>query len=83
MREQHVDPDNDWNYVHNLMYAVANLMEEGKLNDATELSVKLNGARGVLESTSTCTHRGIRSRVSTLDCQWRFALRHGHRCWIF
>ena len=31
MREQHVKPDNDWNYVHNLMYAIANLMEEGKL----------------------------------------------------
>ncbi|MDP9049638.1 MAG: hypothetical protein M3O31_02800 [Acidobacteriota bacterium] len=31
MREQHVQPDNDWNYVHNLMYAIANLMEEGKL----------------------------------------------------
>ena len=35
MREQHVQPDNDWNYVHNLMYAIANLMEEGKLKEAT------------------------------------------------
>jgi tetratricopeptide (TPR) repeat protein len=30
MRGQHVQPDFDWNYVHNLMYAIANLMEEGK-----------------------------------------------------
>jgi tetratricopeptide (TPR) repeat protein len=51
MQEQHVQPDNDWNYVHNLMYAVANLMEEGKLNDATTLSMKLTNARGELEST--------------------------------
>jgi tetratricopeptide (TPR) repeat protein len=51
MREQHVEPDDDWNYVHNLMYAIANLMEEGKLQEATALSAKLTGARGELEST--------------------------------
>jgi tetratricopeptide (TPR) repeat protein len=51
MEQQHVAPDNDWNYVHNLMYAIANLMEEGKLKDATTLSVKLTAARGKLEST--------------------------------
>jgi tetratricopeptide (TPR) repeat protein len=51
MREQHVSPDDDWNYVHNLMYAIANLMEEGKLREATALSAKLTGARGELEST--------------------------------
>ena len=36
MREQHVDVDDDWNYIHNLMYGVANLMEEGKLQEATD-----------------------------------------------
>jgi tetratricopeptide (TPR) repeat protein len=51
MRDQHVDPDNDWNYVHNLMYAVANFLEEGKFDDATTSSMKLTGARGVLDST--------------------------------
>lgn len=51
MTEQHVAPDNDWNYVHNIMYAVANLMEEGKLNDANKLSAKLTLARGKLDST--------------------------------
>ncbi|MGA9885530.1 MAG: hypothetical protein WBQ34_17570 [Candidatus Acidiferrales bacterium] len=51
MREQHVDVDDDWNYVHNLMYAVANLMEEGKLKEATAYSAKLAGARGELDST--------------------------------
>jgi tetratricopeptide (TPR) repeat protein len=51
MEAQHVRPDNDWNYVHNLMYAIENLMEEGKLNQATALSAKLHVARGQLEST--------------------------------
>lgn len=51
MREQHVDVDDDWNYVHNLMYAVADFMEEGKLEEATQISAKLSGARGKLEST--------------------------------
>lgn len=51
MRDQHVAVDDDWNYVHNLMYAVANLLEEGKLKEATEYSAKLTGARGDLDST--------------------------------
>ena len=50
MQEQHVKPDYDWNYVHNLMYAITNLMEEGKLREATAISAKLAGARGELES---------------------------------
>jgi hypothetical protein len=33
-------------YVHNLMYAIANLMDEGKVKQATALSMKLNAARG-------------------------------------
>jgi tetratricopeptide (TPR) repeat protein len=51
MQAQHVQPDNDWNYVHNLMYAIANLIEEGRLKEATALSAKLTAARGQLEST--------------------------------
>jgi hypothetical protein len=30
-------PDDDWNYVHNMMYAIANLMEQGKLAEANAL----------------------------------------------
>jgi tetratricopeptide (TPR) repeat protein len=33
MRDQHVQADNDWNYVHNLMYSVANLLEETQRGD--------------------------------------------------
>ena len=51
MHSQHVAVDDDWNYVHNLMYGIANLMEEGKLHEATELSGKLAGARGELSPT--------------------------------
>ncbi|HXA56839.1 MAG TPA: hypothetical protein VNU84_05345 [Candidatus Acidoferrum sp.] len=51
MRDQHVAVDDDWNYVHNLMYAIANLMEEGKLKQATLLSAKIPGARGELDTT--------------------------------
>jgi tetratricopeptide (TPR) repeat protein len=73
MQEQHVQPDNDWNYVHNLMYAVANLMEEGKLKEATVLSMKLTGARGELESTLYIYQP--RDSISRVDPRLPVALR--------
>lgn len=51
LREQHVSVDEDWNYVHNLMYAIANLMEQGRLAEADALSDHLAGARGELSAT--------------------------------
>ncbi len=51
MREQHVGPDDDWNYVHNMMYGIANLIEQGRLTDADTLSDRLAGARGRLSAT--------------------------------
>ena len=51
MREQHVDVDNDWNYIHNLMYAIANLMEQGKLADANALSDHAREGRGKLSAS--------------------------------
>jgi len=51
MREQRVGVDDDWNYVHNMMYAIANLMEQGKLESANELSDRLAGARGKLSES--------------------------------
>ena len=51
MQTYQVQVDDDWNYVHNLMYAIANLMEEGKLEEATELSAKLKQAHGQLEAS--------------------------------
>jgi tetratricopeptide (TPR) repeat protein len=51
MREQHVAVDDDWNYVHNMMYGIANLMEQGKLAEANSLSDRLAGARGQLSAS--------------------------------
>jgi tetratricopeptide (TPR) repeat protein len=73
MRQQRVQPDNDWNYVHNLMYAIANLMEEGKLKEATALSLQLTGARGELESTLYVY--SARDSISRLDPRLPVALR--------
>jgi tetratricopeptide (TPR) repeat protein len=73
MEEQHVQPDDDWNYVHNLMYAVANLMEEGQLKEATALSSKLTGARGQLEAT--LYPWSARDSISRLDPRLPVALR--------
>jgi tetratricopeptide (TPR) repeat protein len=65
MLEQHVSVDDDWNYVHNLMYAIANLMEQGRLEDANSLSDHLAGARGRLsESLYIWSARDQISRVS-------------------
>jgi tetratricopeptide (TPR) repeat protein len=51
MRRQQIAVDNDWNYVHNLMYSVANLLEAGRLQEAAQVSAKLGGARGHLKDT--------------------------------
>jgi tetratricopeptide (TPR) repeat protein len=74
-REQHVSVDNDWNYVHNLMYAIANLMEEGKMQEATALSAKLSGARG--ELAATLYTRSPRDGMARLDPLLPVALRTG------
>jgi tetratricopeptide (TPR) repeat protein len=51
MRQQQIAADNDWNYVHNLMYSIANLLEAGQLQEAAQVSAKLGKARGHLEDT--------------------------------
>ncbi len=51
MRGQKVAVDNDWNYIHNLMYSIANLLEAGQLQEAAQVSTKLSKARGHLENT--------------------------------
>jgi tetratricopeptide (TPR) repeat protein len=75
MRDQHVAVDDDWNYTHNLMYGIANLMEEGKLQQATALSAKLTAAHGELAATLyPWAPRDSMTRVST---QLPVALRSG------
>jgi len=75
MRDQKVSVDDDWNYIHNLMYGVANLMEEGKMKEATTLSGKLSGGRGELRET---LYLGSpRDGISRIDPQLPVALRTG------
>jgi tetratricopeptide (TPR) repeat protein len=75
MRDQHVDVDDDWNYIHNLMYGVANLMEEGKLQEAVVLSRKLAGGRG--ELSATLYLGSPRDGIARLDEQLPVAMRLG------
>jgi tetratricopeptide (TPR) repeat protein len=73
MQAQHVGVDDDWNYVHNLMYAIASLMEEGRLADATKLSAKLKDARG--ESSATLYIWSPRDSIARIDPRLPVALR--------
>ncbi len=75
MNQQRVQPDNDWNYVHNLMYLITDLMEEGKLKEANAISAKLNGARGKLDSTLYTF--STRDSIARLNPQLPVALRTG------
>jgi tetratricopeptide (TPR) repeat protein len=75
MREQQVGPDNDWNYVHNMMYAIANLMEQGRLADANALSDHLAAARGQLSDSLYIW--SARDQVSRVSRRLPVALRVG------
>jgi tetratricopeptide (TPR) repeat protein len=75
MRDQHVNVDDDWNYVHNLMYGIANLMEQGRLDDANALSDHLAGARGSLSATLYIW--SARDQVSRVSRRLPVALRIG------
>ncbi|HVU46393.1 MAG TPA: hypothetical protein VHD85_09725 [Terracidiphilus sp.] len=75
MREQHVSVDEDWNYVHNLMYAIANMMEQGRLEDANALSDRLAGARGQLSATLYVW--SARDQISRVSRRLPVALRIG------
>ncbi|MGA3032374.1 MAG: hypothetical protein ABSD70_03780 [Terracidiphilus sp.] len=75
MRDQHVSVDNDWNYVHNLMYAIANLLEQGRLEAANGLSDHLGGARGQLSASLYIW--SARDQISRVSRRLPVALRIG------
>jgi tetratricopeptide (TPR) repeat protein len=75
MREQHVSVDDDWNYVHNLMYAIANMMEQGRLDAANSLSDRLAGARGQLSASLYIW--STRDQMSRISRRLPVALRVG------
>jgi hypothetical protein len=75
LREQHVNVDDDWNYAHNMMYSIANLMEQGKLAEADALSDHLSAARGKLSATLYIW--SARDQMSRLSQRLPVALRIG------
>ena len=76
MKTQHVSADDDWNYVHNLMYSIANLLEEGRIAQATEVSAKLTVARGA--RASTLYPWSTRDAITRLNSLLPIALREGN-----
>jgi tetratricopeptide (TPR) repeat protein len=75
MKAQHVAADDDWNYVHNLMYSIANLMELGQMARASTVSGHLVAARG--ERAATLYPWSTRDAISRLNVQLPIALRSG------
>ena len=75
MQTQHVMYENDWNYVHNLMYLIADLMEAGRVTEAAEISAKLTAAHGTMGPT---LYRQVpRDGLSRLDVRLPVYLRAG------
>jgi tetratricopeptide (TPR) repeat protein len=75
MKTQHVAADDDWNYVHNLMYSIANLLEQGRMTDAAQVSGKLIDARGA--RASTLYPWSTRDSITRLNPLLPIALRTG------
>jgi tetratricopeptide (TPR) repeat protein len=75
MKAQNVSVDDDWNYVHNLMYSIANLMEEGHMQQAAVMSAKLTAARG--EATATLYTQSTRDSITRINPLLPIALRTG------
>jgi tetratricopeptide (TPR) repeat protein len=75
MRAQNVTVANDWNYVHNLMYLIADLTEAGRLAEATVISAKLTKARA---SVGPTLYRGVpRDGLTRIDVRLPVMLRAG------
>jgi tetratricopeptide (TPR) repeat protein len=75
MHDQHIKPDDDWNYVHNMMYLIADLLEEGRVAEASEVSTKLNTARG--DSRGTLYTFSTRDGLTRLNVALPVVLRSG------
>jgi len=75
MHAQDVSVANDWNYVHNLMYLIADLMEAGRVTEAMKISEKLTKARG--EVGPTLYRQTPRDGMSRLSVELPVLLRAG------
>jgi tetratricopeptide (TPR) repeat protein len=76
MREQHVSPDDDWNHIHNLMYAIANKMEQGKFEEANALSDHAAATRGRLSASLYIW--SARDQMTRVNDRLPVALRRGN-----
>ena len=75
MRTQEVSVNDDWNYIHNLMYLIADLLEAGRIEEATAVSAKLNAARG--EREANLYRFSTRDGLTRLDEELPVWLRSG------
>jgi len=75
MQTQNVTVANDWNYVHNLMYLIADLTEAGRLSEATTISAKLTKARA--EVGPTLYRMVPRDGLTRIDVRLPVMLRAG------
>ncbi len=75
IHDQGVAYENDWNYVHNLMYLIADLMEAGRVAEAAEMSAKLTAAHG--HAGPTLYRQVPRDGLSRLDVRLPIFLRAG------
>src|SRR5258708_37177394 len=75
MQGQQGQVEDDGNYVHNMMYAIANRLEEGQLAEATKLSAKLKDARGQFEAS--LYPWSPRDSITRLDPRLPVSLRSG------
>lgn len=73
MEANHVSVNDDWNYVHNMMYLIADLLEAGRIAEATTVSAKLNHARG--DSPATMYLWSTRDGMTRLNVALPVALR--------
>ena len=78
MKAQQVSVANDWNYVHNMMYLIADLLEAGRMSEATAVSAKLNTARG--EHGGTLYRGNVRDGLTRLNPELPVLLRSAN--WV-
>jgi tetratricopeptide (TPR) repeat protein len=75
MKTQGVTVEDDWNYVHNMMYLIADLLEAGRVAEASEVSLKLNAAHG--NRGTSLYLRNARDQITRLNEALPVALRAG------
>jgi tetratricopeptide (TPR) repeat protein len=75
MKVQGVRVEDDWNYVHNMMYLIADLLEAGRIREATTISAKLNAAHGTWGTSLYL--KNARDQMTRLDEELPVALRAG------